>query len=85
MTDDIFEIETAALAHVACAPRESGIVLTDLAAAYPCVNHSLIFHVLEKSELPEFVCRFLRRIYYDSTTRVEFAGMTEVSSSWPGA
>ena len=28
------------------------------------------------TELPEFSCRFLRRIYYDSTTRVEFTGMT---------
>ena len=46
------------------------------AAAYPSVNHSWIFHVLEKKELPEFICCFLRRIYYDSTTRVEFAGMT---------
>ena len=35
-----------------------------------------IFHVLEKTELLEFICRFLRRIYYDSTTRVDFAGMT---------
>ena len=39
-------------------------------------NHSWIFHVLEKTELPEFICRFLRRIYYDITTRVELAGMT---------
>ena len=30
MTDDIFEIETTALAHIACASRESGILLTDL-------------------------------------------------------
>ena len=29
-----------------------------------------------KKEVPEFICRFLRRIYHDSTTRVEFAGMT---------
>ena len=76
MTDNIFEIETAALDHVACAPRESGILLTDFAAAYPSVNHSWIFHVLERKELPEFLYRFLRRIYYDSTTRVEFAGMS---------
>ena len=76
MTDNIFEIETAALAHFACAPQESGILLTDFAAAYPCVNHSWIFHVLEKTESIEFICRFLRRIDYDSTTRVEFAGMT---------
>ena len=75
MTDSIFEIETTALAHVACAPRESGILLTDFAAAYPSVNHSWIFHVLEKTELPEFICRVLRRIYYDSTTRGEFAGI----------
>ena len=29
MTDNIFEIETSALAHVACAPQESGVLLTD--------------------------------------------------------
>ena len=48
MTDNIFEIETTALAHVACAPRLSGILLTDFAAAHPSVNHSWIFSVLEK-------------------------------------
>ena len=68
MTDNIFEIETTALAHVTCAPRESGILLTDFAAAYPSVNHSWIFHVLEKVELREFICRFLRMIYSGSTT-----------------
>ena len=76
MTDNIFEIESTALAHVACTPCESAILLTDFAAPYPSVNHSWIFHVLEKTELPEFTCRFLRRIYYDSTTHVEFAGST---------
>ena len=75
MTDNIFEIETAALAHVACAPRESGTKLTDFAAAYPCVNHSWIYHVPEKTEVPKFICRFLRRIYSECTTHVEFAGM----------
>ena len=74
MTDNIFEIETSAQAHVACAPRESGILLRDFAAAYISVNHSWIFHVLEKAELPEFICRFLRMIYCNSTTQVEFAG-----------
>ena len=76
MTDNIFEMETTALARVACAPRESVILFTDFAAAYPSVNHSWIFHVLAKTELLEFICRFLRRIYYDSTTPVEFSGMT---------
>ena len=74
MTDNIFEIETTALAHVACAPQESGFLYTDFAAACPSVNHSWIFSVLENTELPGFICRFLRSIYSDSITHVEFAG-----------
>ena len=85
MTDNIFEEETISLAHVACAPRESGILLTDFAAAYLSVDHSWIFHVLTKAELLEFICSLLRRIYRDSTTHVEFAGMSRGHSSWPGA
>ena len=42
MTDNIVEIETTALAHVACTAQESGILLTDFAAACPGVNHSWI-------------------------------------------
>ena len=74
MTDNIIEVETTALAHVPCATRESGILLTDFAAAYPSVNHSWILSVLENTGLPDFLCRFLRSIYGDSTTYVEFAG-----------
>ena len=76
MTDNIFEIETTALAHVACTPQESGVLLRDFAAAYPSVNHSWILSVLEKTELPEFICRLLRSIENDSTTHVKFAGST---------
>ena len=76
MTDNIFEIETTAVAHLPCFPQESGILLTDFAAAYPSVNHPWILSVLEETELPEFICRFLRSIYNDSTTHVEFAGAT---------
>ena len=43
MTDNIFEVETTALALVACSRQESGILLTDFAAACPSVNHSWIF------------------------------------------
>ena len=76
VTDNIFEIETTALAHVACAPQESGVLLTDFAAAYPSDNHSWIFSVIENTGLPYFLCRFLRSIYKDSITHVEFAGAT---------
>ena len=33
-----------------------------IAAAYPCVHQSWIFCVLEKTELPEFICRFLKDV-----------------------
>ena len=74
MTDNIFEIESTALAHVACAPQESRVLLTDFAAVNPSVNHSWIFSVLENTGLAAFLCRFLRNIYRDSITHVEFAG-----------
>ena len=74
MTDNIFEIETTALAHVACTPQESGILLTDFAAAYPSVTNSWIFSVIENTGFPDFLCRFLRSIYSDSITHLEFAG-----------
>ena len=73
LTDNIFEAETTALAHLLCAPQESGILLTDFATAHSSVNHSWIFHVFEKAELPRFIGRFLRSIYVYSNTEVEFA------------
>ena len=73
MTDNTFEIETTALAHVACAQEASGVLLTDIAAAYPSVNRSWIFSVIENTGLPAFLCRFLRSVYRDNITRVEFA------------
>ena len=41
MADNIFEVETTALAHVACPPPETGILLTDFAAAYSSVQQFL--------------------------------------------
>ena len=38
------------------------------------VNHSWIFSVIENTGLPAFLCRFLRNIYRDSITHVEFVG-----------
>ena len=38
MTDNIFEVETTALARFPCATRDSGILLTDFGCPYPCVK-----------------------------------------------
>ena len=70
MTDNIFETEATALAHVPRAPQESGIILTDFAAAYTSVNHSWIFQVLEKAELPRFICRFLQSVMLTAIRRL---------------
>ena len=76
MTDNIFEIETTALAHVACAPRESGILWTF------CRGFSLCESFLDFSRAPRwqsclrsFVV-LLPMTCCDSTTHVEFTGMT---------
>ena len=68
-------IDTA-LVHVACSPQESGIQLTDFAAAYPSFNHAWILSVIEKTGLLEFISRFLRNTSSDSITHVEFARTT---------
>ena len=68
--------------HLSSRNSWEGRISPGLNAAYPSVNLSWIFHVLEMAELPEFICRFLRMIYCNSTTHVEFAGS---NSSWPGA
>ena len=73
MTDNIFEIETISLVHVACAPQDSCVLQTDFDAAYASVTYSWIFSVLENTGLPDFLCRFLRSIYRESITHVEFA------------
>ena len=57
--------------------------LTDSAAAYPSVNHSWIFSVLENTGLPDFPCRFPRSIHKNSTTHVEFAGAERGHFLWP--
>ena len=71
-TDNIFEIETAAIAS--SHSEESGILLTDLSCAYPGVDHRRIFLILERAGVPPFLWRFLRGIYADSITGVEHAG-----------
>ena len=70
-TDNIFEIETTALDHVACAPQESGILLPP--HIFVSITPSMYWR---RQNCLNLICRFLRRIHYDSTTRVEFAGMT---------
>ena len=56
--------------------RSQASFFTDFAAACPSVTHSWILSLLEKTELPDFICHYLRSIYRESTTHVELAGAT---------
>ena len=48
--------------------------LTDFAAAYPSVEHCWTFFLFLNTGWLAFLCRFLRSIYKDSITHVEFPG-----------
>ena len=83
MTDNIFEIETTALAHVACAPQESGILLTDFAAAYPSVNHSWILSCSRKQSCLIFSAIFCEVFTETSSPTWNSREQTEDNSLWP--
>ena len=74
MTDNIFEIETAAIALQTCYPEDPGILLADFSCAYPSLDHRRIFMVLERAGVPQSLQLFFRGIYADSITIVEHAG-----------
>ena len=73
MTDNIFEIESAAVALRTCFSEDLKII-PDFSCAYPSVDHRWIFLVLERASLPQSLQLFLRGIYADSITCVERAG-----------
>ena len=58
MTDIISEIETAASAHRACSADDSDILLTDFICAFSSVDHSLIFRVLQRADIPDGLRNF---------------------------
>ena len=73
MTDNIFEIETAAVALRTRYTEDPGTILSDFSCAYPSVDHRWIFLVLERAGVPLSLWLFLRGIYNDPTTSVEHA------------
>ena len=52
MTDNVFQIETAALAHGSCMSSDCGVFLTDSACPYPSADHGWIFRVLYNAGHP---------------------------------
>ena len=74
MTDNIFEIDTAAVVHVACAPQEPGDLLIDFDVVCPNGSHSWMCSVLENTVLTAFLCRSPLSTLRDSIIYVELGG-----------
>ena len=49
MTDNVFQLETAAIAHRAYFLHDCGILLTDFSFANPSVDHGWIFEVQQRA------------------------------------
>ena len=72
----IFQVETTALAHVACSPQEIGYFTDGLChCIHQCQSLLNFARLRRRSCLSSFV-GFLRKIYCNSTTQVRFAGRT---------
>ena len=52
VTDNIFELETAAIAMRTCNSEDPGILLTNFSCAYSSVDHRWIFMVLKRAGVP---------------------------------
>ena len=63
MTDNVFEIETAAIALSACHLEDPGVFLTDFSCAYSSVDHRWIFMVLERAAVLLALQVFLSGIF----------------------
>ena len=74
MTDNICQIETAAVALRTRYSGDPGILLTDFSCAYPRLDHRWIFLVLERAGVPQTLRLFVRCVHNDPTTSVEHAG-----------
>ena len=74
MTENIFEIVSAADALRTPYSEDHGALLTDFSCAYPSVDHRLILLVLERAGVPLVPRLFLLGIYRDSIIFVEHAG-----------
>ena len=63
MTDNIFEIETVAIAMRTCYSDDPGILLTDFSCAHSSVDHEWIFMLLERAGVTETLQFFPRWTY----------------------
>ena len=72
MTDNIFEFETIALAHLVCAPQEVGYLLDGLRRCIP-QRQPLLDLPCYQGSFVDFCDQFMLT---DSNTEVEFAGKT---------
>ena len=52
MYGNVFEIESEAIAALACEKDVTGLVAFDIAAAFPSLCHSFLYQMLHKYDIP---------------------------------
>jgi endonuclease/exonuclease/phosphatase family metal-dependent hydrolase len=74
LLDNVLETEASAVHFARFFGDSSGIVLLDLAAAFPSLAHSWIFSVLKKMGVPRFFRRALAKLYRKVNITILFGG-----------
>ena len=72
MIDNIFQIETVAVAQRACTTQDNGILFTGFAIAYPSVDHQWIMAGLQRAGSLQPLLSFLGALYTVNFTKVEY-------------
>ena len=75
LLDNVIETEAAAVHFARFFGDSAGIVLLDLAAAFPSLAHSWIFSVLRKMGVPRFFRRALAKLYRKVNITILFGGI----------
>ena len=83
MSDDIFQIATAAIDHRARRRHASGVLLTDFASADSSVDHRWVYLVLERANVLRFRQNVLICVHVENLTPVEHVLQTHGNFNIP--
>ena len=74
MYDNVFDIESEALAAYAEEKEASGVVAFDIAAAFPSLSHEFLFEALVKYKVPKDIIVLLKALSTDHVVQLKFKG-----------
>ena len=82
MYDNVFEVESEAIAAMACETSVSGLVAFDIAAAFPSLCHSFLFQMLHRYDIPDSLINLVKGLYKNHSVMLKFKGRSTRGSRW---